>query len=132
MSWQIYSKACADVLGFGTARLSRLKDESWKNYQQFNEWYREDGIDVAMERMRRCAEQALQEEIGITDVDETADTVEREFRKQQTQRIQAKRAAEVAHARAIREHTVMLNGKNVMERCNAHLQEIMCGNGLRK
>lgn len=65
IAWQIYAKACIDVLGYGSQRLERLKTESWKNYEQFNGWAHNDGIDVALEKLKRCAEAAMQEELII-------------------------------------------------------------------
>lgn len=65
IAWQIYAKACMDVLGFGSQRLERLKTESWKNYEQFNQWAHDDGLDVALEMLKRCAEAAMQEELMI-------------------------------------------------------------------
>ena len=59
MAWQLHARACMEVLGFGPDRLNRLYDEMRHNYDQMNTWGKEDGIDVAMERMRKCACDAL-------------------------------------------------------------------------
>lgn len=65
MVWTLCAKACMDELGFGAARLNRLKEETLANYRQVNEEGRTDGLDVALEHLRRCAEDALKEEIVV-------------------------------------------------------------------
>lgn len=54
-----------DELGFGTERLLRLKEEALANYRQVNEEGHADGLDVAMEHLRRCAQAALKEEVTV-------------------------------------------------------------------
>ena len=58
IAWQIYAKAVVDVLHYGPDRLERLRKESHANYEQLNKWGHEDGLDVAMEKLRRCAADA--------------------------------------------------------------------------
>lgn len=102
LAWQLYAKACIDVLHFGAERLARLKAESRANYEQMNREAHEDGMDVAMEHLRRCAASALQEDdLTIVDIEESNATkqMEREFRKQQAefaQRVIAREAGRVA------------------------------------
>ena len=61
-----------EVLGFGPDRLNRLYDEMRHNYDQMNTWGKEDGIDVAMERMRKCACDALKtDDIVVEDVEDS-------------------------------------------------------------
>ena len=60
MVWTLYAKACMELLGYGAGRLNRLKQETLANYRQVNEEGRADGLDVAMEHLRRCACDALQ------------------------------------------------------------------------
>lgn len=55
IAWQIYAKAVIDVLHYGPDRMTRLLKESRANYEQLNTWGHEDGMDVAMEKLRRCA-----------------------------------------------------------------------------
>lgn len=62
MAWQLYAKACMEVLGFGPDRLNRLYAEARANYEQMNEEGKSAGIDVAMEHLRRCACAAMQTE----------------------------------------------------------------------
>ena len=62
MVWTLCAKACMDELGFGAGRLNRLKEETLANYRQVNEEGHADGLDVAMEHLRRCAQDALKEE----------------------------------------------------------------------
>lgn len=65
MVWTLCAKACMDELGFGTERLLRLKEEALANYRQVNEEGHADGLDVAMEHLRRCAQAALKEDIVV-------------------------------------------------------------------
>lgn len=51
--------------GVGAARLNRLKEETLANYRQVNEEGHTDGLDVALEHLRRCAEDALKEEVTV-------------------------------------------------------------------
>lgn len=50
---------------FGAGRLNRLKEEALANYRQVNEEGHADGLDVAMEHLRRCAQDALKEEVTV-------------------------------------------------------------------
>ena len=59
MVWTIYAKACRDVLGFSTERLNRLRMYALENYRQVNEEGHRDGLDVAMEHLRRAAQAML-------------------------------------------------------------------------
>ena len=63
MVWTLCAKACMDELGFGAGRLNRLKEEALANYRQVNEEGHTDGLDVAMEHLRRCAQDALKEAV---------------------------------------------------------------------
>ena len=53
MAWQLMALACVQELGFGAERLNRLYREMRHNYEQLNEWGKADGIEVAMEKLRR-------------------------------------------------------------------------------
>ena len=69
MVWCLYAAACVEVLGFGAKRLNQLKQATMANYQQVNREGHEDGLDVAMEHLRRCACAALQtDDIIVEDV----------------------------------------------------------------
>lgn len=65
MVWTLCAKACIEELSFGAGRLNRLKEEILANYRQVNEEGRTDGLDVAMEHLRRCAEDALKEAVVV-------------------------------------------------------------------
>ena len=67
MVWTLCAEACIEELGFGAVRLLRLKEEALANYRQVNEEGHADGLDVAMEHLRRCAEDALKEEVTVDD-----------------------------------------------------------------
>lgn len=65
MVWTLCAEACIEELGFGAVRLNRLKEETLANYRQMNEEGHTDGLDVAMEHLRRCAQDALKEEVTV-------------------------------------------------------------------
>lgn len=84
MVWTLCAKACMDELGFGAVRLNRLKEEALANYRQVNEEGHTDGLDVAMEHLRWCAQDALKEEVTV-DEQPDEDRVrqsERDYEKQ--------------------------------------------------
>lgn len=80
MVWTLYARACAEVLGYSSKRLNRLREEALANYRQVNEEGHADGLSVAMEHLRRCACDALQ-----TD-DITVENVPDEDRARKAQR----------------------------------------------
>ena len=63
------------TFGFGKERLARLKQETLDNYRQYIGWVEQDGEAYAMELLRRCSEQALQEELKINDMRESKDHI---------------------------------------------------------
>lgn len=69
ISWQLFAAACIDCLDFGTERLAKLKREGRKNYEQINREAHEDGLEVAMEHLKRCAEAALRQECQVVEKD---------------------------------------------------------------
>lgn len=71
IAWQVYAAACIDELGYGPERLERLRQAARDNYAQFNGWAQENGIEVAMEWLRRCAEDALKEECRVVEDDKS-------------------------------------------------------------
>lgn len=70
LNWQMIALACHQVLGFSRERLTRLHQLTLDNIRQLDAWVRENGPEVAMEWLRRCAEEAAAEEVGI---DNTSD-----------------------------------------------------------
>ena len=84
MVWTLCAKACMDELGFGTERLLRLKEEALANYRQVNEEGHADGLDVAMEHLRRCAQAALKEDIMVENKpdEDRAKQSERDYEEQ--------------------------------------------------
>ena len=100
MAWQLMALACVQELGFGADRLNRLYAEMRHNYEQLNEWGKEDGIEVAMEKLRRCACEALQtEEIVVENIDDekTVQTLSRSYQAQEDEFL--KRAVMMAAGR---------------------------------
>lgn len=74
-----------ELLGYGVGRLNRLKQEALANYRQVNEEGRADGLDVAMEHLRRCACDALQtDDIIVEDIpdEERAKQADRDYEEQ--------------------------------------------------
>lgn len=69
ISWQLFAAACIDYLGFGVERLGKLRNEGQKNYEQVNREAHEDGLEVAMEHLKRCAEAALRQECELVETD---------------------------------------------------------------
>ena len=66
-------------------RLNRLKQAALANYRQVNEEGRADGLDVAMEHLRRCACDALQtDDIIVEDIpdEERAKQADRDYEEQ--------------------------------------------------
>lgn len=72
LEWRVYAAACARVLGYGTQRLTRLREETLANFRQLNEWVAEDGVDVAMEMLCRCARDAYKTDVQVLDVPDEA------------------------------------------------------------
>lgn len=88
MAWQLMALACMQEFGFGADRLNRLYSEMRRNYEQLNQWGKEDGLEVAMERLRRCACEALQtEEIVVENIDDgkTVQALSQSYREQETE-----------------------------------------------
>jgi hypothetical protein len=125
LAWQAHCKACADVLGFGGKRLTQLKTETWKNYEQFNQWSNKDGMDVAMEQLRRCVAQALQDDVSIVEGGETVRTTEKEFERLLEKRREKEKSAVIAKTFALQNHTMIMNGDLILKRCNAELENVL-------
>ena len=66
MAWCCWALGAHEVLGFGRARLERLHQNTLENYRQFNGWYAEDHA-WAFEKLRHCAQQALNEQVSVVD-----------------------------------------------------------------
>lgn len=64
IAWQFYAAACIDVLEYGQERMERLRQASRENYRQYLEWAAADP-DWALENIKRCAEDALKENVRI-------------------------------------------------------------------
>lgn len=80
MAWQLMALACVQELGFGADRLNRLYAEMRHNYEQLNEWVEQDGVDVAMEMLCRCARDAYKTDVQVEDVPDEA-VLERQRRE---------------------------------------------------
>lgn len=80
LEWRGYAAACAQVLGFGPQRLEKLRQETIANFGQLNEWVEQDGVDVAMEMLCRCARDAYKTDVQVEDVPDEA-VLERQRRE---------------------------------------------------
>ena len=92
--------ALHELWRLGRVRLNRLYREMRHNYEQLNEWGKADGIEVAMEKLRRCACEALQtEEIVVENIDDekTVQTLSRSYQAQEDEFL--KRAVMMAAGR---------------------------------
>ena len=68
IAWLVMAAAVHLTFGFGKERLARLKKEAIDGYQQYIGWVKTDGEDCAEEWLKRCVEQALQEELEVNDI----------------------------------------------------------------
>ena len=134
MAWQLMALACVQELGFGADRLNRLYAEMRHNYEQLNEWGKTDGLDVAMEKLRRCACDALQtEDIVVENVDDekTVQTLSRSYKEQETEFL--KRAVMMAAGRnACRQSLNVLNEESVRQKCADAMAAAMAPAGRRR
>lgn len=107
IAWQVYAKAVIDVLHYGPDRLERLRKESHANYEQLNKWGHEDGLDVAMEKLRRCAAE-----------------VDKEFRKQQLNFIKRVRAQILGRIAATTQPVNVLAEQGVQDKVQEIMQQV--------
>ena len=69
IAWLVMAATCHETFGYGKDRLARLKQNSMNNYKQYLEWEKEDK-DLALDRLRRCVQDALKEDLRVTDTDD--------------------------------------------------------------
>lgn len=127
IAWQVYAKAVIDVLHYGPDRLERLRKESHANYEQLNKWGHEDGLDVAMEKLRRCAAEAMQApEMEVSDIDGSKDAaeVDKEFRKQQLNFIKRVRAQALGRIAATTQPVNVLAEQGVQDKVQQIMQQV--------
>lgn len=100
-------------------RVPALRTPRTRREQQLNEWGKTDGLDVAMEKLRRCACDALQtEDIVVENVDDekTVQTLSRSYKEQEAEFL--KRAVMMAAGRkACRQSLNVLNEESVRQKC---------------
>lgn len=131
MAWQLMALACVQELGFGADRLNRLYAEMRRNYEQLNEWGKEDGVDVAMEKLRRCACNALQtEEIVVENIDDekTVEKLRRSYQAQEDEFV--KRAVMMAAGRRAGKQgatRLPLSGDEVQRKIEAEKAQMSLG-----
>lgn len=127
IAWQIYAKAVIDILHYGPERLERLRKESHANYEQLNQWAHEDGLDVAMEKLRRCAADAMQApDLEVTDIDGSKDAaeVDKEFRKQQLNFIKRVRAQTLGRIGATAQPVNVLADQSMQDKIQLVMQQV--------
>lgn len=79
IAWLLMAATVREVLHFGQDRFARLKKNTFDNYRQFLEWCGKGGQDekyYAYDRLRRCVEQAIQEDVIIADDEDSPDVFE--------------------------------------------------------
>lgn len=101
MVWTLYARACMDVLGYSSKRLNRLREEALANYRQVNEEGHE-SMSWAMDRLRRCAEDALREEIVVENVpdEERVKQSDRDYEQQKQAFLRRNMAQALGHRAA--------------------------------
>lgn len=127
IAWQIYAKAVIDILHYGPERLERLRKESHANYEQLNQWAHEDGLDVAMEKLRRCAADAMQSaDLEVVDLDGSSSEakVEKEFRRQEVEFIKRARAQALGRLGVAAQPVNVLADQNVQDKIHLVMQQV--------
>lgn len=127
IAWQIYAKAVIDILHYGPERLERLRKESHANYEQLNQWAHEDGMDVAMEKLRRCAADAMQSaDLEVVDLDGSSSEakVEKEFRRQEVEFIKRARAQALGRLGVAAQPVNVLADQNVQDKIHLVMQQV--------
>ena len=123
MVWTIYARACMELLGYSCKRLNRLREETLANYRQVNEEGHE-SLSWAMERLRRCAEDALKEDITIENVpdEERAKQADRDYQEQKAAFIRRNMAKALGHRAAPAGANVLAPGE-IEKKINTILQQ---------
>lgn len=127
IAWQIYAKAVIDVLHYGPERMERLFKASRENYEQLNTWGHEDGLEVAMERLRRCAADAMQaDDLEVVELDgsSSAKKVDQEFRKQQVDFAKRVRAQTLGRIGVTSQPVNVLAHQNVQDKIQLVMQQV--------
>lgn len=125
MVWTLCAEACIEELGFGAVRLNRLKEEALANYRQMNEEGHTDGLDVAMEHLRRCAEDALKEEVTVDDQPDEDRVRQSERDYEEQKRAFLKRAVmQQLGRRAGKGGLRVLSEKNLEEKATAAMAQL--------
>lgn len=127
IAWQIYAKAVIDVLHYGPDRMARLFKASRANYEQLNDWGHKDGMDVAMEMLRRCAADAMQsDDLEVVDLDgsSSAQKVDKEFRKQEVEFIKRARAQALGRLGVAAQPVNVLADQNIQDKIQLVMQQV--------
>ena len=115
------------MLHYGPDRMERLYKESRANYEQLNKWAHEDGLDVAMERLRRCAADALKaDDLEVVDIDgsRSAQKVDQEFRKQRLNFIKRVRAQTLGRIGATAQPVNVLSDQSMQDKIQLVMQQV--------
>lgn len=110
---------------WASARLNRLKEETLANYRQVNEEGHTDGLDVALEHLRRCAEDALKEEVTVDEQPDEDRVRQSERDYEEQKRAFLKRAVmQEMGRRAGKGGLRVLSEKNLEEKAAAAMAEL--------
>lgn len=123
MVWTLYARACMDVLGYSSKRLNRLREEALANYRQVNEEGHE-SMSWAMDRLRRCAEDALKEDIVVENVpdEERVKQSDRDYEQQKQAFLRRNMAQALGH-RAAPEGANVLAPEEIRKKIDAVLRQ---------
>lgn len=124
MVWALYARACMELLGYSSKRLNRLREEALANYRQVNAEGHEDGLSVAMEHLRRCAVDALKEDITIESVpdEERVKQANRDYEEQKAAFLRRNMAQALGH-RAAPAGTAVLAPGEIKKKIEKILQQ---------
>lgn len=112
-----------DVLGYSSKRLNRLREEALANYRQVNEEGHE-SMSWAMDRLRRCAEDALKEDVVVENVpdEERVKQSDRDYEQQKQAFLRRNMAQALGH-RAAPEGANVLAPEEIRKKIDAVLHQ---------
>lgn len=126
-AWQFYAAACIRILGYGHDRLEKLKQVGWSNYDQFNRESCEVGQDVAIEHLKRCAEDAIKEDLLVVEDDpESWKAYQKEFEAKRSDAIRLRMSKRLARK------DVSLDGQDIGKIFDRCMKETLYASGIRR
>lgn len=126
-AWQFYAASCIRVLGFGSDRLERLRQVGRNNYDQFNRESHEVGEDVAIEHLRRCAEDALKEDLCVIEDDQEGwNEYQKEFEVKRSD------ALRIQLSECLSRKDISLEGKDIGKIFDQCMKETLSKSGIKR